>query len=197
MLELKSIHIKRGLRWWVVRSLKCWLNPLGYVFQWNWIYCPCWDRYSLAVSCCILPQVNGYPDNKIHGANMRPIWGRQDPGGPHVGPMNIDIWVRTLFVTPYKLNVSWCKLSLAHKWPLCSNMLTISTINRYLLPNEGDVIFMIMIKTTYSGLQNVITLSVNWPVCWIQVFIIGVLNLSVKHWGTTAYTFSELIITIA
>ena len=27
------------------------------------------------------------PDNKVHGANMGPIWGRQDPGGPHVGPM--------------------------------------------------------------------------------------------------------------
>ena len=32
------------------------------------------------------------PDSKIHGANMGPIWGRQDPGGPHVGPMNLAIW---------------------------------------------------------------------------------------------------------
>ena len=32
------------------------------------------------------------PDSKVHGANMGPIWGRQDPGGPHVGPMNLDIW---------------------------------------------------------------------------------------------------------
>ena len=23
------------------------------------------------------------PDSKVHGANMGPIWGRQDPGGPH------------------------------------------------------------------------------------------------------------------
>ena len=28
------------------------------------------------------------PDIKVHGAIMGPIWGRQDPGGPHVGPMN-------------------------------------------------------------------------------------------------------------
>ena len=34
-----------------------------------------------------------FPDNKIHGPNMGPIWGRQDPGGPHVGPMNLAIWV--------------------------------------------------------------------------------------------------------
>ena len=32
------------------------------------------------------------PDSKVHGANMRPIWGRQDSGGPHVGPMNFAIW---------------------------------------------------------------------------------------------------------
>ena len=23
---------------------------------------------------------------------MRPIWGQQDPGGPHVYPMNFAIW---------------------------------------------------------------------------------------------------------
>ena len=34
-----------------------------------------------------------YTNSKVHGANMGPIWGRQDPGGPHVGPMNFAIWV--------------------------------------------------------------------------------------------------------
>ena len=24
---------------------------------------------------------------------MGPIWGQQDPGGPHVGPVNLAIWV--------------------------------------------------------------------------------------------------------
>ena len=36
--------------------------------------------------------VKGGPDSKTHGANMGPIWGRRDPGGPHVGPMNFAIW---------------------------------------------------------------------------------------------------------
>ena len=31
-------------------------------------------------------------DSKVYGANMGPIWGRKDPGGPHVGPMNFAIW---------------------------------------------------------------------------------------------------------
>ena len=33
------------------------------------------------------------PDSKVRGANMGPIWGRQDPGGPHVGATNFAIWV--------------------------------------------------------------------------------------------------------
>ena len=32
------------------------------------------------------------PDSKVHGTNMGPIWVRQDPGGPHVGPINLAIW---------------------------------------------------------------------------------------------------------
>ena len=39
------------------------------------------------------PRSWDYPDSKVHGASMGPIWGRQDPIGPHVGPMNLDIWV--------------------------------------------------------------------------------------------------------
>ena len=31
------------------------------------------------------------PDSKVHGANMGPIWGRQDPDGPHVGPMILAV----------------------------------------------------------------------------------------------------------
>ena len=41
-------------------------------------------------------QGKAVPDSKVPGANMWPIWGRQDPGGPHVGPMNFTIWVRNL-----------------------------------------------------------------------------------------------------
>ena len=32
------------------------------------------------------------PDSKVYWANMGPIWGPQDPDGPHVGPMNFAIW---------------------------------------------------------------------------------------------------------
>ena len=34
---------------------------------------------------------HAYPDSKIRGVNMGPIWVRQDPGGPRVDPMNFAI----------------------------------------------------------------------------------------------------------
>ena len=37
-----------------------------------------------------------HPDSKVHGANMGPIWGRQDIRGPHVGPINFAIWAALL-----------------------------------------------------------------------------------------------------
>ena len=34
-----------------------------------------------------------YPDSKVQGANMGPTWVLSAPDGPHVGPMNLAIWV--------------------------------------------------------------------------------------------------------
>ena len=42
------------------------------------------------------PQFFIDPVSKVQGTNMGPIWGRQDPGGPHVGPINFAIWVEIL-----------------------------------------------------------------------------------------------------
>ena len=42
---------------------------------------------------------NNIPDSNVYGANMGPTWVQQDPGEPHVGPMNLAIWadMSTLF----------------------------------------------------------------------------------------------------
>ena len=54
-----------------------------------------------AVCITMLPTSYPYlltnPDSKVHGANMGPIWGRQDPGGPHGGLMNFAIWECSLW----------------------------------------------------------------------------------------------------
>ena len=31
-------------------------------------------------------------ESKIYGVYMGPIWGRQDPGGSHFGPINLAVW---------------------------------------------------------------------------------------------------------
>ena len=49
-------------------------------------------------------------DSKVHGANMGPIWGRHDPGGPQVGPMNFAIWVVR-------------QMAAILSWPPCVNIL--------------------------------------------------------------------------
>ena len=46
--------------------------------------------YSSALAMELLQSCTN-PDNKFHGANMGLIWVQQDPGGPHVGPMNFAI----------------------------------------------------------------------------------------------------------
>ena len=70
------------------------------------------------------------PDNKVHGANMGPIWGRQDPVGPHVGPMNFaisavfhgNVTQQTLFkvylVSSIYFNMTKCKFKFTfeHKY---------------------------------------------------------------------------------
>ena len=68
-------------------------NAHQYLWEWIRIY----PRTSLnsdpQISDTNKPEKIQCPDNKIHGANMGSIWGRQDPGGPHVGPMNFAIWL--------------------------------------------------------------------------------------------------------
>ena len=67
------------------------------------IYCSvqCMVRNSISVPlmgnsnpmpCGTQNLIKNDPDSKVHGVNMGPIWGRQDPGGPNVGPMNFAIW---------------------------------------------------------------------------------------------------------
>ena len=37
----------------------------------------------------------------VHGANMGPTWVLSSPGGPHVDPMNLAIWVIHTLTFPH------------------------------------------------------------------------------------------------
>ena len=52
----------------------------------------CFYRLFLCLVLAV-SHYQGYPDSKVHGAHTGPTWGRQDPGGPQVGHMNLAIWV--------------------------------------------------------------------------------------------------------
>ena len=45
------------------------------------------------------------PDSKFHVANMGPIWGRQDPGGPYVVPMIFVIWGAMILAKLSRINL--------------------------------------------------------------------------------------------
>ena len=61
-----------------------------YTMSWLYVHALHLDFCSI---CSVDRLVFTYPDSKVHGTNMGPTWGRQDPGGPHVGHMNLAIWV--------------------------------------------------------------------------------------------------------
>ena len=52
---------------------------------------------------------------------MGPIWGRQEPGGPHVGPMNFVTWA----IVYQELRMDWLLLHPANLLPA---MLTIARV---------------------------------------------------------------------
>ena len=51
-------------------------------------------------------------NSKVHGAKMVPTWVLSSPGGHHVGPMNLAIWV----VTWYKICVYVCDMWVWQAW---------------------------------------------------------------------------------
>ena len=79
-------------------ALVYWSRPTKgyYKYQCTLVVWPCYAIESLKV--CITDYDS--PDSKVPGANMEPIWGRQDPDGPRVGPMSFTIWT-ILFASYY------------------------------------------------------------------------------------------------
>ena len=55
-------------------------------------------------------------DYEVHGANIGPIFGQQDPGGPNVGPMNFAIWDIALIYPKAVIPTNWQTISLKKPW---------------------------------------------------------------------------------
>ena len=107
--------------------------------------------YPHIIACdgCLFPLLIIFPDSKVHGANMGPIWAQQDPGGPHVGPMNFAIWV-PLPQLPLQLH-SFILLDAADRDPYFNNRQCNQPVHmKY--KNNVNISFMIVyvIMITYA-----------------------------------------------
>ena len=51
------------------------------------------DKPNIHASRLWWGEINKCPDSKVHGDYMGPTWVLSSLGGPHVGPMNLAIWV--------------------------------------------------------------------------------------------------------
>ena len=106
-----------------------------------------------------------YPDSKDYGANNGPIWGRQDPGGPHIGSMNFAIWVNRLShpfdlrVRPHEMKCRRSKISTKH-----SNM-TIPH-HRAVYSRHGTDIYIqygVMLMHFTAGINRI---GFKWGLCF-------------------------------
>ena len=66
------------------------------------------------------------PNSKVHGTNMGPIWGRQDPGGPHVGPMHFAIRGVNNQMPHWHFSDVWMACSISHEICTCFGTLLCS-----------------------------------------------------------------------
>ena len=90
-----------------------------------------------------------FPDSKVHGANMGPIWVLSAPDGPHVGPMNLAIRVHSTtakVVSNLKQQWSW--------WDGCLVLLVLKFQPKekdFILPPWGSRIFHV----NYRKVSNI------------------------------------------
>ena len=61
----------------------------------------------MMMACRYLIRKFSHLDSKVYGANMGPILGRKDTGGPHVGPMNFAIWTGFLNLQGMPVPFGW------------------------------------------------------------------------------------------
>ena len=74
---VSTLVIPLSCIWW---HAKCCVAHKNVCRVGNVLHALHWSNGSLPLN---------FPENKIHGANVGSTWGRQDPGGPHFGHMNL------------------------------------------------------------------------------------------------------------
>ena len=118
-----------------------------------------------------LYQSQRYTDGKVHGVNMGPTWVLSAPDGPHVGPMNLAIWVWV-----------WC-----NHWAYCNGVwkknANWQAMHQKCMAYKNDFVSlqndeMDEIDCSVNDL-NVATAPVGWDVL---VWMVMIQLIRVAHW---------------
>ena len=148
-------------------------------------------------------RVDLYPDSKIHGANMGPIWGRQDPGGPQRWPHE-PCYLGTYRYIHYQYLSRVTKLLSLRKIEI--NSLSLITLS--------DYVKMLILKKKKSSINDILW-NIHSPWYHYQPgknnalqlvgvnkssneyysnIILSYLNCSCLHWTVTfLYTFVYIV----
>ena len=112
---------------------------------------------------------------------MGPIWGWQDPGGPHVGPMNFAIWVRQSY--DHLITTIWFLI-------LVSWLFYIQSGPRHLYANLAHVWSNYRHNTVWLGVE-----CLHWGTIWMyaicvpnmQMFWLWFVLLCIYHHSFISY----------
>ena len=128
---------------------------------------------------------------------MGPIWGRQGPGGPHVGPMNFAIWVAVtlricsscmLFSNIQATEMPWCWRNCRHslhrmsRWQLPVKLMTIMSL---IWRQFGFIAvrLILRIKTVILQRKNwTQSWHIKWRLCLFYFKSIHLKNQSILSW---------------
>ena len=141
--------------------------------------CVCYitvQSYDVCKLSSTLWLVGHIPDSKVHGTNMGPIWDRQDPGGPHDGPMILAIWDSFVCTslshhhhyTDVSEGIGFLKYLSAIFCRVCPRLNQFSQLSvmQYMgLCVFGLSISLMMIVRIRLLCLNIIMKSEVWPVC--------------------------------
>ena len=102
---------------------------------------------------------------------MGPIWGRQDPSGPHVGPMNFVIW------EPFHGSQISSPIGWLHSRPLGYYGLLVNSIGAppYVwnsMKKVSDKICLSLVFFSYSDIFGILEIFVSEPVNWYYTAIL-------------------------
>ena len=102
-------HILKYLMWYWHMRKNIWHLPKGPHRMWQY------TTISFGYN---------YPDSKVHGTNMGPIWGRQDPGGPMLArepcylgtwALQLDFMMSVMKLTQFPRYWSFVR-GISHRW---------------------------------------------------------------------------------